>query len=603
MGSVRTIRVLQKTPYSFDVSVWEFLWPLMVGARLVLRRPDGHRDPQYLLEIIEREKITTLHFVPSMLFAFAAGLTAERCPSVKRVFCSGEALPQELKESFVQLSRAKLHNLYGPTEASIDMTYWPCEAGDGRSSVPIGKPIANTQIYILDRERQPAPMGVAGELHIGGVGLARGYLNKPELSAEKFINSDFGRLYKTGDLARWTAGGVIEYLGRNDHQIKLRGFRIELGEIEAMLCKHTKEAAVIVSGEGAAMQLVGYYVGSITPAALKEKLQAQLPEYMIPAILMALEKMPLSPNGKLDRNGAAQPEAVAEAYVAPQTETEKSLVEAWQKVLRAARVGVTDNFFALGGDSILSIQAAAAAAELGVRFTVKQLFTHQTIQALAMVATAVDPKAASLPELSGPLPLTPIQQWFFSLDLAQRNHWSQHVVYEPKRPISEEEFRQVVAAIVARHDALRLRFHRREDGQWEQQVGESYDAAKVVSGNVAELAGRAAESFVVEQGQLFTALLVNDGGKQWVVLLAHHLVIDLVSWRMLLVECERMLGGAMLPPRPTPFSQWAAQLAKENASERARAFWLAQAPASELPREQPGNGTVRQHGVARVLVE
>ncbi|MCA5933668.1 amino acid adenylation domain-containing protein, partial [Pectobacterium versatile] len=222
-------RVLQKTPFSFDVSVWEFFWPLLYGARLVMARPDGHKDAAYLAQLIERSGITTLHFVPSMLQQFVQWADADcTCDSLRRVICSGEALPAELQQRFFARFNAQLHNLYGPTEAAIDVTFWPCQPDDHRSFVPIGRPIANTQIYILDALGQPVPLGVAGELHIGGVGVARGYLNRPELTAERFIPDPFSdrpgaRLYKTGDLARWLPDGSIEYLGRNDFQVKLRG--------------------------------------------------------------------------------------------------------------------------------------------------------------------------------------------------------------------------------------------------------------------------------------------------------------------------------------------------------------------------------------------
>ncbi|MHA7433657.1 non-ribosomal peptide synthetase, partial [Burkholderia pseudomallei] len=234
--------VLQKTPFSFDVSVWEFFWPLMSGARLVIAKPEGHKDPAYLSELIDRERVTTLHFVPSMLQAFLEDEGAARgCGSVKRVMCSGEALPPSLVKRFYRcLPDARLHNLYGPTEAAVDVTAWACDAEEGGASVPIGWPIANTRIYVLDGHGQPVPRGVAGELYIGGVQVARGYLNRPELTRERFVDDPFvagGRLYKTGDLARWRTDGSLEYLGRNDFQVKIRGFRIELGEIEAQLAK------------------------------------------------------------------------------------------------------------------------------------------------------------------------------------------------------------------------------------------------------------------------------------------------------------------------------------------------------------------------------
>jgi len=238
-------RVLQKTPFSFDVSVWEFFWPLMTGARLVVAQPGGHQDSAYLVQLIREQAITTLHFVPSMLQVFLdePDLTALSC--LRQVMCSGEALPFELQERFYSRLECQLHNLYGPTEAAVDVTFWACERDGTRRIVPIGRPIANTQIHVVDAGWQPTPVGVPGELLIGGVGLARGYLGRPELTADKFVPDPFSlssgaRLYRTGDLARWLPDGSIEYLGRLDHQVKLRGFRIELGEIEATLAEHRR---------------------------------------------------------------------------------------------------------------------------------------------------------------------------------------------------------------------------------------------------------------------------------------------------------------------------------------------------------------------------
>src|SRR5215470_4791425 len=255
-------RVLQKTPFSFDVSVWEFFWPLLTGARLVMARPGAQGDSRYLVEIIQREEITTLHFVPSMLAAFLEESGVSECRSLRRVICSGEALSYELKERFRQRLKTDLHNLYGPTEASVDVTYWNCASEIERPIVPIGRPIANTQICVLDENLQPVPVGVRGELYIGGIGLARGYLKRADLTAERFLPDPFDaagtRIYRTGDLARYLADGNIEYLGRTDHQVKLRGFRIELGEIESALHEHpaVQQAVVVARDE----RLVAYVV-------------------------------------------------------------------------------------------------------------------------------------------------------------------------------------------------------------------------------------------------------------------------------------------------------------------------------------------------------
>ncbi|HEX7314138.1 MAG TPA: amino acid adenylation domain-containing protein [Pyrinomonadaceae bacterium] len=360
-------RVMQKTPFSFDVSVWEFFWPLLTGAALVVARPEGHRDSTYLADLVLERQVTTLHFVPSMLQVFLEEPRVPLCKSLRRVISSGEALPYALQQRFFARSGAELHNLYGPTEAAVDVTAWHCRRDAEGTAVPIGRPIANIRTYVLDEHLNPVPVGVAGELHLGGVGLARGYLNRPGLTAEKFIPDPFSpepgaRLYKTGDLARHLPGGELEYLGRIDQQVKLRGFRVEPGEIESVINEHpsVRECVVVLSEEGGDRRLVAYVVGGAgsRPEAgeLRAHLCARLPEYMVPADFVMLDALPLSPNGKVERvalpaPGAARADARHE-YVAPRTPTEAALAEMWAEILRVERVGVTDNFFELGGDSI-----------------------------------------------------------------------------------------------------------------------------------------------------------------------------------------------------------------------------------------------------------
>lgn len=391
--------VLQKTPFSFDVSVWEFFWPLTMGARLVVARPGGHQDSSYLVDLIRRRGITTIHFVPSMLHAFVEEPGMGKCASLKRVICSGEALGWELQEKFLErLAGAELHNLYGPTEAAVDVTYWRCESGIASRRVPLGRPIANLQIYILDIELNPAPVGVSGEIYIGGAGLARGYLNRPALTAERFIPCPFNgksgeRMYKTGDLGRFLSDGVIEYLGRTDHQVKIRGNRIELGEIESVLSQHpgVEQAVVIARTEkNGEKRLVGYVVPrpgqEVNASILRAHLTAALPEYMAPAAWRFLEKMPLTPNGKVDRKGLPAPEIQKQEYVAPRNETEAVLARVWSKVLGISEVGVHENFFALGGDSIHSLQVIALAKNEGLDLSLPQLFRSPTVAGLAREA-------------------------------------------------------------------------------------------------------------------------------------------------------------------------------------------------------------------------
>ncbi|HEX2078241.1 MAG TPA: amino acid adenylation domain-containing protein [Longimicrobium sp.] len=394
-----TDAVLQKTPFSFDVSVWEFFWPLMTGARLVVAKPEGHREPAYLARLIGQEGVTTVHFVPSMLQAFLEEPDLSACAPLRRVVCSGEALPAELQTRFFQRLGAGLHNLYGPTEAAVDVTWWACAPDDDRRSVPIGRPIANTQIHLLDARLNPVPAGVAGELYIAGVQVGRGYLGRRGLTAERFVPDPFSahpgaRMYRTGDLARWLADGSVDYLGRADHQVKVRGFRIELGEIEAALAAHpgVREAVVVARTDAPGeTRLVAYLTaaGEAAPdaAALREHLRAGLPEYMVPTAFVAMEALPLSPNGKVDRKALPAPEArrdEAVAFVAPRDETERAIAEIWREALGVEQVGVDDNFFDLGGHSLLLVRVHGRIREaLGPEVTVVELFQHPTVGALA----------------------------------------------------------------------------------------------------------------------------------------------------------------------------------------------------------------------------
>ena len=410
-------RVMQKTPFSFDVSVWEFFWPLLTGACLVVARPGGHQDPAYLVSLIAEQQITTLHFVPSMLQVFLMHPELERCKSLKRVICSGEALSYELQERFFSRfpDSVELHNLYGPTEASIDVTYWQCRRESHQWIVPIGRPIANTQIYLLDQSQKPVPIGVPGELYIGGVGLARGYFNRPELTAEKFVPDPFRegeRLFRTGDLARYRADGAIEFLGRIDHQVKISGFRIELGEIEVVLGQHPaiKEVVVVAREDVPGnKRLVAYLVSDLQwdgqqethllIEELRNYLKEKLPHYMIPSAFVFLPALPLMPNGKVNRQALPAPDMTrpnrAESFAPPRNEVEEHLASIWAQVLGIDKVGIHDNFFDLGGASIQSLQIIAKASEVGLQLTPEMLFEHQTIAELAAIAATILPGPTS----------------------------------------------------------------------------------------------------------------------------------------------------------------------------------------------------------------
>jgi amino acid adenylation domain-containing protein len=413
--------VLQKTPFSFDVSVWEFFWTLFTGARLVMARPEGHKDPDYLTDVICHAGITTLHFVPSMLQIFLEHADTARCSSIQRVVCSGEALPLALAKRLHEcLPQTALYNLYGPTEAAVDVTAWTSQPGYTGASTPIGRPIANTRMYVLDRHMQPVPVGVSGELYIGGIQVARGYHNRPGLTAECFLPDPFfkateaepdPRMYKTGDLGRFLPDGNIEYLGRNDFQVKIRGFRIELGEIEARLAEidSVNEAAVIAK-EGAPgdMRLIAYYTGSeeLSVESLRTHLSGILPEYMVPAAFVCLEALPLTPNGKLDRKALPAPEGDAfsiRAYEEPQGEAEQTLAAIWSELLQIERIGRHDNFFELGGHSLLAITLISRMGEQGLHADVRTLFTTPVLSGFA---AAISSRAQPAP-INTPINLIP----------------------------------------------------------------------------------------------------------------------------------------------------------------------------------------------------
>jgi amino acid adenylation domain-containing protein len=390
--------VLHKTPISFDPAVWEIFWPLIVGARVVIAKPEGHKDASYLVRTITEQAVTTAHFVPSMLRRFLAEPGVARCAGLRRVFCSGEALPAELRDDFLATLDAELYNLYGPTEAAIDVTHFHCEAGTG-PVVPIGRPIANVRIHLLDDYLQPVPVGVPGELFIGGAGVARGYLDRPDLTAASFVADPFADepgqlLYRTGDLARYLRDGNIEYLGRRDYQVKIHGFRIEPGEVEAALAKHpaVRQNAVVARNDDHGNTLL---VAHVVPADGVEPSTAELRRFllellsaaMVPAVFQVTDALPLTSSGKVNRRALmaadVAPGPPRAAYVAPRTHTERILAQIWCEVLDLEPVGVTDDFFALGGASTQSLEVAVRANALGLALRPESMFVYGTIADLA----------------------------------------------------------------------------------------------------------------------------------------------------------------------------------------------------------------------------
>ncbi|MBD2208320.1 amino acid adenylation domain-containing protein [Nostoc linckia FACHB-104] len=625
-------RVLQKTPFSFDASVWEFYAPLLAGGKLILAKPDGHQDTAYLVEVIAEQKITILQLVPSLLRVLLEKEKIQTCQTLRRVFCGGEVLTIDLHNKLFQLlPDVELCNLYGPTEATIDTTYYKCKYEGNGSSVPIGKAIANAQVYLLDGHLQPAPIGVPGEIYIGGAGLAQGYLNRPDLTNEKFILNPFisgTRLYKTGDLARYLPDGNIEFIGRIDGQVKLRGFRIELGEIETQLNQHSQiQQAVVLVREDlpGEKRLVAYIVPnqkqSPTVSDLRNFLKQNLPEYMIPTVFILLDNLPFLPNGKVDRKALPAPDNtrpdLEAVFVAPRTQIEEILVQIWSEVLRLDNVGINDNFFELGGDSILSLQVIAKANQAGLQLTPKQIFEYQTIADLALVAGIITKIANEQVIVTGSLPLTPIQHWFFEQKLLDSHHWNQAIMLEVDQTCNPIVLEQVIEQLILHHDALRSQFIQ-TPSNWQSIISEPNTNAPFSIIDLSDLpqheqlraieikANALQNSLNLSQGQLVQVALFKLGKNQphRLLIIIHHLVVDGVSWRILLedlqVAYQQLTQGKQiqLPAKTTSIKQWAEKLQEYAKLETIKSeinYWLnhSNQKKSRLPVDCPnGENTV-----------
>nr|VFJ54347.1 MAG: amino acid adenylation domain-containing protein [Candidatus Kentron sp. FW] len=584
----------QKTPFSFDVSVWEFLWPLMAGARLVVARPGGHKDPVYLADLINAHDISVMHFVPSMLSAFLDGIGERECPSLRDVICSGEALTAALQERFFSAFHARLHNLYGPTEAAIDVSYWQCRKDSSLATVPIGRPIANTQLYILDPHGHPVPISIPGELYIGGVGVARGYLNRPDLTTEKFIPDPFSddpkaRLYRTGDLCRWLPDGNIEFLGRMDTQVKIRGFRIECGEVENALLSHpdVREVAVDVRGEGTDKQLVAWLVGtddtvratdvgatgrspvqggrSPVRDELRAHLRRMLPDWMVPSVFVFVDALPLTPSGKIDRRALPAPEASdlpGTEYIAPISPTEELLAQLWSVLLKREPIGRFDNFFDLGGHSLLATQLISRIRDnFDVELPVRVVFEHPELSTLA---EAISSSRQGMPGPSardGNKQLLPIEAQPADapkvLSFAQQRLWILNL-YEGGRsatynmpvalrfsgPLDIHALQASLQWMVERHESLRMTFPDREGVAYVEILPASSFEFPIRDLRHLSLAGQslqqridenATRPFDLARGPLFRAeilqLAEEDGQAVHVLLLnMHHIISD--GWSM-----------------------------------------------------------------------
>jgi amino acid adenylation domain-containing protein/non-ribosomal peptide synthase protein (TIGR01720 family) len=624
-------RLLQFASASFDASAFEIFGALLNGATLVMAPRESLLPGAELSRVLREERVSGAVLTPSVLEA----TPVEDLPALESLLVAGEACPPGLVERWGRGRR--FVNAYGPTEVSICGTFAECSPG--MALAPIGRPLVGATAYVLDARLRPVAPGVRGELYIGGAGVTRGYLGRPELTAERFIPDPFGgapgaRLYRTGDVARWMPDGQLEFLGRADEQVKLRGFRIELGEVEAALraLESVGEAVVVLrKGPRGGSRLVGYVVPAVgrpSPSArdVRERLRERLPEYMVPSDVVVLEALPLTTSGKVDRRALPAPERTREVTLAhepPRTPVEQALAEVWAQVLGHERVGIHDEFFELGGDSILAIQIISRAAQAGIHVTAKQLFSHPTIARLAAVAGSTPAVVAEQGRVTGPVLLTPIQRWFLEQGSPAPHHYNQSLLFSLREPMDAGLLEQALQQLRLHHDALRLRFTR-EDGVWRQENAgpegrlslERVDLSGREPGERrAALEAHAARvqcSLNLEEGTLARAVLYELGaGEPGRLLLAfHHLAVDGVSWRVLLTDLLtawtqlRAGGPVRLPPKTTSFQHWAERLdayAQTEAVQAEAAYWLGLPweRVSRLPVDMPGGEDIE--GTSRVV--
>ncbi|MEK3793106.1 amino acid adenylation domain-containing protein [Paenibacillus sp. FSL R7-0204] len=624
--------ILQKTTFTFDVSVWELFWWAYAGASAHFLAPGAEKEPEAIVRAIERHEVTTLHFVPSMLHLFLAYL--EKQPdqiaalrSLRFVFASGEALLPDQAARFNALlnekNATKLINLYGPTEATVDVSVFDCSTGETLRTVPIGKPIDNTRLYVLDANGRLLPPGIPGELTIGGVAVARGYLNRPELTAEKFVDNPFTpgeRMYRTGDQARWLMDGNLEYMGRFDEQVKIRGYRIEMGEIVHRLLQYedVKEAVVTArQDEGGEAYLCAYVVssGAISAFQLRSHLKRSLPEYMVPAYLVEVERIPLTANSKVDRKALPEPQGLVQTgseYVAPHSEAETKLAEIWQNLLRISQpVGISDNFFELGGDSIKAIQVASRLSSEGMKLAVRDIITYPTIEEASRYIQALV-ETAEQASVEGETTLSAIQRWFFEQNFSQSHHWNQAMMLYRADGFREAAVKETAAMLAEHHDALRM-VYRYEDGNIVQinrgTGGEVFrlhvfdvSAEEDVNAAVEQKAALVQQAMDLQNGPLMQLGLFRTEAGDHLLIAIHHLVVDGVSWQILLEDFaagyeQRLHDEAIaLPAKTHSYRAWSERMGNYAQSRELlweADYWMQEdnVEFKQLPKDGVGAGT------------
>lgn len=625
-------RVLQFAPFTFDASAEEIFPCLSRGATLVLSEREASGAANAFIEQCRERSITVLDLPTAYWHELTVHLSRADWASASRlrlVIIGGERALRERLELWHEAigDRVRLINTYGPTEATIvstrqDLTNSANNAhAVAARDIPVGRPFENAQVYILDEALQPVPAGITGELYIGGEGLARGYLRRPELTAEKFVPHPFGnqpgaRLYRSGDLARYLPDGVIELRGRVDAQVKIRGFRVEVGEVESALAAHPRVADVaVVAREDVAgeKRLAAYCVGAdemLDAGELRRYLKERVPEFMLPSAFVMLKAIARTPSGKIDHRALPSPEAsrpeTEEGFVAPRTEAEKLLCDIWAGVLRRERIGVHDNFFELGGDSILSIQVIARAKQAGLGLTPRQLFEYPTVAELASVAQTTQAAHAAQDAPTGDAALAPIQQWFFAQEFPNPDHWNMSLLFDARERLDAALLEKAFAQLVRHHDALRARFVRRADG-WRQFIAEPDEARRFLRvedlsalaaaerrAAIARRADEAQAQLELSSGTLLKAVLfeAGEGATQQLLLVIHHLSVDGISWRILLEDLmlayRRLKRGeaVSLPPKTTSFKRWAELLRQHSRSVAVREelnYWTALSGERILP--------------------
>lgn len=618
--------VLQKTSFTFDVSVWELLWWSFTGASVCFLASGGEKDPETIVNTIQKNNITIIHFVPSMLNMFLYYLETTGCVEkvacLRKVFASGESLSinqvYRFNGLFGQNSNISLYNLYGPTEATIDVSYFECPKEHSLGVVPIGKPIDNIRLYILNSELELQPIGIKGEIYIAGVGVARGYLNKDKLTKERFMDDVFvsgDRMYKTGDLARWLPDGNIEFIGRCDYQVKIRGFRIELGEIEKTLTSLDGINEAIVN-DGFDKLNNHYLCAYITKKAkasakyIRDCLLKKLPDYMVPQYYVTLDEFPLTHTGKVNRKALPEPDEVnterTTEYIAPRNNVEENLVQVWQQVLGINTVGINDDFFMLGGDSIKAIQIVNRIREFGLKLEISEIFRNPTIGELSGIVQVLDSKSDQS-VMEGEIALTPIQHWFFNMNFTDMQHYNQSVLLYREERFDADIIKNVFHKIVEHHDSLRMVFNISEGKILQKSRGLSeevfnFEIIDMMNEVHCETkmnmeAERLQASIDLEKGPLVKLELFKTMHGDYLLIVIHHLVIDSVSWRILLEDfqygytCKERGDEITLPDKTDSYKVWSNALQAFGKSQmllKDADYWnnISKAHIATLPKQK-----------------